>query len=121
MIRTVKNMTLFKTSFAMMLCTLAMNMAHSHELSSQMEQRLTGNGKVYDFRFEDRFHSSVIKGIIEGGAGVKIDISKEAYNNEAPSFIAKNLTYTQFLKQASDRLNLKAVQLDQDRIMLVPK
>lgn len=97
------------------------SLVQAHELTSEMEQRLTGNGKVYDFSFKNRFHPSAIKGIIESEVGVKIDISKDAYKNEAPSFVAKKLTYTQFLKQASDRLNLKAIQLDQNKIMLAPK
>ena len=112
--------SLRKTSLGLLLFILIPSI-YAHELTSEMEQRLTGNGKVYDFSFKDRFHSSVIKGIIESEVGVKIDISKEAYQNEAPSFVAKKLTYTQFLKQASDRLNLKAIQLDQNKIMLVPK
>lgn len=95
--------------------------AQAHELNAQIQQKLTGNGKVYDFSFRDSFHPSTLKAVLESETAIKIEISKEAQQHQVPSFIVKKITYLEFLKQGADRLNLKAVQLDQSRIMLVPK
>lgn len=99
---------------------VSVSVTYAHELDQHMQQKLIADGKVADFDFKD-FHVSTLVVLLKNERGIRVEISPLVNQDYEVQFKMKGLTFLEFLKQGADRLNLKAIQLDQHTIQLRPK
>lgn len=96
------------------------SLCHSHQIDAQTQQRLIADDRKYSFDFDD-FSVDTLKVLIEAERKIKVDIATQVDQQKTTDFKIKEINFLDYLQQGADQLNLEAIQLESNRIMLVPK